>query len=31
MSLVWKHKAIHRFNDAQVGQWSDAATIGVMG
>ena len=30
-SAVWKYKAIYRLNDAQVGQWSDVATIGVMG
>ena len=31
VSAVWKYKAIYRLNDAQVGQWSDVATIGVMG
>jgi hypothetical protein len=31
ISAVWKYKAIYRLNDAQVGQWSDVATIGVMG
>lgn len=31
VSAVWKYKAIYRFNDQQVGQWSDVATIGVMG
>jgi hypothetical protein len=30
-SAVWKYKAIYRFNDEQVGQWSDVATIGVVG
>lgn len=30
-SAVWKYKGIYRFNDQQVGQWSDVATIGVMG
>ncbi len=30
-SAVWKYKAVYRLNDAQVGQWSDVATIGVMG
>jgi hypothetical protein len=30
-SAVWKYKAIYRLNDEQVGQWSDVATIGVMG
>jgi hypothetical protein len=31
VSAVWKYKAVYRLNDAQVGQWSDVATIGVMG
>jgi hypothetical protein len=31
VSAVWKYKGIYRLNDAQVGQWSDVATIGVMG
>jgi hypothetical protein len=31
VSAVWKYKAIYRFNDQQVGQWSDMATIDVMG
>jgi hypothetical protein len=30
-SAVWRYKAIYRLNDEQVGQWSDVATIGVMG
>jgi hypothetical protein len=30
-SAVWKYKGSYRFNDLQVGQWSDVATIGVMG
>lgn len=30
-SAVWKFKAICRFNDEQVGQWSDVASISVMG
>lgn len=30
-SAVWKYKAIYRFNDEQVGQWSDVASISVMG
>ncbi len=30
-SAAWKYKAIYRVNDAQVGEWSDVATIGVMG
>jgi len=29
-SAVWKYKAIYRFNDEQVGQWSDVASISVM-
>jgi hypothetical protein len=28
---AWRCKAIYRLNDEQVGQWSDVATIGVMG
>ena len=31
VSAVWKYKAVYRLNDAQAGQWSDVATIGVMG
>jgi len=31
ISAVWKYKAVYRLNDQQVGQWSDVATIGVMG
>jgi hypothetical protein len=31
VSAVWKYKAIYRLNDQQVGQWSDVATIGVIG
>lgn len=31
VSAAWKYKAIYRLNDEQVGQWSDVATIGVMG
>jgi hypothetical protein len=31
VSAVWKYKAIYRYNDQQVGQWSDVATIGVIG
>ena len=31
VSAVWKYKGIYRYKDAQVGQWSDVATIGVMG
>ncbi len=30
-SAVWKYKGIYRYKDQQVGQWSDVATIGVMG
>jgi hypothetical protein len=30
-SAVWKYKAIYRLNDDQVGQWSDVASISVMG
>ena len=30
-SAVWKYKAIYRLNDEQVGQWSDIASISVMG
>jgi hypothetical protein len=30
-SAVWKYKAIYRLNDEQVGQWSDVASISVMG
>lgn len=30
-SAVWKYKGIYRYGDQQVGQWSDVATIGVMG
>ena len=30
-SAVWKYKAIYRLNDAQVGEWSDVASLGVMG
>ena len=28
---VWKYKAIYRLNDEQVGQWSDVASVSVMG
>jgi hypothetical protein len=31
VSAVWKFKGIYRLKDQQVGQWSDVATIGVMG
>lgn len=30
-SAVWKYKAIYLLNDEQVGQWSDVASISVMG
>jgi len=30
-SAVWHYRAIYRLNDEQVGQWSDVATIAVMG
>ncbi len=30
-SAVWKYKAIYRLNDEQVGQWSDVASVSVMG
>ena len=30
-SAVWKYKGIYRLNDAQTGQWSDVAAIGVIG
>jgi hypothetical protein len=30
-SAVWKYKAIYRLNDEQVGQWSDVASLSVMG
>ena len=30
-SAVWKYKAIYRLHDEQVGQWSDVASISVMG
>ena len=30
-SATWKYKAIYRLNDEQVGQWSDPASIAVMG
>jgi len=29
-SAIWKYKAIYRFNDEQVGQWSDVANTSVM-
>ncbi|MBI3417211.1 MAG: hypothetical protein HY043_18120 [Verrucomicrobia bacterium] len=28
---VWKYKAIYRLHDEQVGQWSDVASVSVMG
>jgi hypothetical protein len=30
-SVVWKYKAIYREGDTQVGQWSDVASIAVLG
>ena len=30
-SAVWKYKAIFRFHDDQVGQWSDVFSVSVMG
>ena len=30
-SAVWKYKAMYRLNDEQVGEWSDVASISVMG
>lgn len=30
-SAVWKYKAIYRLADEQVGQWSDVASLSVMG
>jgi len=30
-SAVWKYKAIYRFGDERVGQWSDEVSIVVMG
>ncbi len=30
VSAVCKYKGIYRLNDQLAGQWSDAATIGVM-
>jgi hypothetical protein len=30
-SAVWKYKAIYRLGDDQAGQWSDIASISVMG
>jgi len=30
-SAVWKYKAIYRLHDEQVGQWSDVASLSVMG
>ena len=31
VSTVWKYKAIYRLNDEPVGQWSDVASVSVMG
>jgi hypothetical protein len=30
-SAVWKYRAIYRFHDAQVGQWSDEVSVTVAG
>lgn len=30
-SAIWKSKAVYRFKDEQVGQWSNVASISVMG
>ena len=30
-SAAWKYKAIYRLRDEQVGQWSDVASLSVMG
>lgn len=30
-TAVWKYKAIYRFHDAHVGQWSDAVNVTVIG
>jgi hypothetical protein len=30
-SAVWHYRAIYRLSDERVGQWSDVATIPVMG
>ena len=30
-SVVWEYKAIYRFHDEQVGQWSDVVNASVMG
>ena len=31
LSAVWKYKAIYRLGNEQVGQWSDVATVAVVG
>jgi hypothetical protein len=31
LSAVWRYKAIYKFKDAQAGQWSDVASVNVMG
>ena len=28
-SAVWKHKAIYRLHDEQVGQWNDVLSVGI--
>lgn len=30
-SAVWKYQALYRLNDEPVGQWSDGASVSVMG
>jgi hypothetical protein len=30
-SAIWKYRAIYRFHDAQVGQWSDEVSVTVAG
>jgi len=30
-SVVWKYKAIYRYHDEQVGQWSDVVSVTVGG
>ena len=31
LGAVWRYKAIYRLHDDQVGQWSDVASMSVMG
>jgi hypothetical protein len=30
-SMVWRYKAIYRFHDEQVGEWSDVLSVMVGG